>query len=244
MVRAVFRPSVRPCPIRLLNSRNRQCSSPAASPPDFRLFCFAKRAKFLRRPAPYPSSWPRDSRNPHRHRRRPRRATGLPIRLFRKPARRAKISDVAQASACVSVRLDRDSQLETIMQNLEPLNSSISFQKSAPAHSRRTLHSPVQIEWSFKPGRLHSGDLLRHLPEPNVSCGTDKRAASQPSRYPPRQNLAEGHEAVFAYFEFASTPNPWKIFSALTDADLQKKTTTPDGASITLWKWLPPDDRT
>jgi uncharacterized damage-inducible protein DinB len=96
---------------------------------------------------------------------------------------------------------------------------------------------PEQIEWTFKPGRFTLGDLLRHI------AGTERfmwaeNARFQPSRYPGHDRaLAEGRDAVFAYFDRLHRES-MEIFTALTDADLQKKTTTVDGANITLWKWL------
>ncbi len=96
---------------------------------------------------------------------------------------------------------------------------------------------PPQIEWTFKPGRFTLGDLLRHL------AGTERfmwaeNARFQPSRYPGHgRELAEGYDAIFAYVDRLHGESI-EIFGALTDADLHKKAITPDGASITLWKWL------
>jgi uncharacterized damage-inducible protein DinB len=94
-----------------------------------------------------------------------------------------------------------------------------------------------KIEWTFKPGRFTLGDLLRHL------AGTERymwaeNARFQPSRYPGHSHeLAEGYDATIAYLDRLHR-EAMAIFGALTDADLQRKCSTPDGASITLWKWL------
>lgn len=96
---------------------------------------------------------------------------------------------------------------------------------------------PENIEWTFKPGRFTLGDLLRHL------AGTERymwaeNARFQPSRYPGHdRSLADGYENVFAYFDRLHKESV-EIFSVLTDEDLRKKTITPDGAEITLIKWL------
>lgn len=96
---------------------------------------------------------------------------------------------------------------------------------------------PDKLEWTFKPGRFTLGDLLRHL------AGTERymwaeNARFLPSRYPGHaRDLAEGYEAVFAYADRLHRES-MEIFGALTDADLLRKCITPDGASITLWKWL------
>jgi uncharacterized damage-inducible protein DinB len=96
---------------------------------------------------------------------------------------------------------------------------------------------PENIEWTFKPARFTLGDLLRHL------AGTERymwaeNARFQPSRYPGHgKELADGYENVFAYFDRLHKESV-EIFSALSDDDLRKKTITPDGANITLIKWL------
>lgn len=96
---------------------------------------------------------------------------------------------------------------------------------------------PDKIEWTFKPGRFTLGDLVRHL------AGVERymwaeNARFQPSRYPGHgSDLAEGYDAVFVYMDRLHR-EAMEIFGGLSDADLQKKCTTPDGASITLWKWL------
>jgi uncharacterized damage-inducible protein DinB len=93
------------------------------------------------------------------------------------------------------------------------------------------------IEWTFRAGRFTLGDLLRHL------AGTERfmwaeNAQFLPSKYPGHgRELAEGYEAVFAYLDRMHR-EAMEIFGKLTDADLEKKCATPDGAAITLWKWL------
>jgi uncharacterized damage-inducible protein DinB len=107
------------------------------------------------------------------------------------------------------------------------------------ARTLRVAHCipPAQIEWTFKPGRFTLGDLLRHI------AGTERymwaeNARFQPTRYPGHgKELADGFENIFAYVDRLHKES-MEIFSGLTDADLHKKTITPDGASITLWKWL------
>ena len=65
-----------------------------------------------------------------------------------------------------------------------------------------------------------------------------RNAKFLPSRYPGHsRDLADGYDAVFAYVARLHRES-MDIFTALSDADLQRKCATPDGASITLWKWL------
>ncbi|MGH9591852.1 MAG: DinB family protein [Bryobacteraceae bacterium] len=94
-----------------------------------------------------------------------------------------------------------------------------------------------KLEWTFRPGRFTLGDLLRHL------AGTERymwgeNARFAPSRYPGHgRELADGVEAVFAYVDRLHAES-MEIFASLSDADLEKKCATADGATITLWKWL------
>ena len=124
------------------------------------------------------------------------------------------------------------------MQNTE----SLAFTTHLEKIRARTLRvarciPPEKIEWTFKPGRFTLGDLLRHL------AGTERymwaeNARFQPSRYPGHgKELADGYENVFAYVDRLHKESV-EIFSALSDDDLHEKTITPDGAGITLIKWL------
>jgi uncharacterized damage-inducible protein DinB len=94
-----------------------------------------------------------------------------------------------------------------------------------------------KLEWTFREGRFTFGDLLRHL------AGTERymwgeNAKFRPTIYPGHsRELADGYDEVFAYLDRMHTET-MEIFRTVTDEDLLKKTQTPDGASITLWKWL------
>ncbi len=96
---------------------------------------------------------------------------------------------------------------------------------------------PDRLEWTYKPGRFTFGDIVRHL-------GTIERymyaenAQFRPSSYPGHgRELADGYDNVRAFLDRMHGES-MAIFRSLTPDDLQKKCTTPGGASITLWKWL------
>ncbi len=99
------------------------------------------------------------------------------------------------------------------------------------------LVPPDDLEWSPTPGWFTFGDLIRHL------AGIERwmyaeNARGRPSRYPGHdRRLADGYEAVLAYHE-ALHAESTAILSALDDAALARKVTTPAGTPITLWKWL------
>jgi uncharacterized damage-inducible protein DinB len=94
-----------------------------------------------------------------------------------------------------------------------------------------------KLEWTFREGRFTFGDLLRHL------AGTERymwaeNAKFRPTIYPGHsRELADGYDEVFGYLDRMHAES-MEIFRGVTDEDLLKKTQTPDGASITLWKWL------
>lgn len=99
------------------------------------------------------------------------------------------------------------------------------------------LIPPDKIEWAYHPEKFTFGDIIRHLaaierymyaesvqlkPTLYKGCGTD---------------LATGYEEVLAYYERLHEESI-KIFSQLGPRELQRKCTTPNGTSITTWKWL------
>lgn len=94
-----------------------------------------------------------------------------------------------------------------------------------------------KLEWTFREGRYTLGDILRHLAATERYMWGEN-AQFRPSSYPGHsRELADGYDEVFAYMDRLHAES-LQIFSALSDEDLARKTVTPDGASITLWKWL------
>lgn len=96
---------------------------------------------------------------------------------------------------------------------------------------------PEQMEWTWKAGRFTLGDIVRHL------AGIERymfveNALLRPSRYPGHgRELADGCDQVLAYLERLHGESV-ALLRTLTDADLEKKCLNPDGAPITVWKWL------
>jgi uncharacterized damage-inducible protein DinB len=94
-----------------------------------------------------------------------------------------------------------------------------------------------KIEWTYAEGKFTFGDLLRHLASIELYMYAEN-AQLKPSRYPGHgRELAEGYDAVLDYFN-RSHEEAMKIFSSLTDEDLQKECVTPAGAKLRVWKWL------
>lgn len=96
---------------------------------------------------------------------------------------------------------------------------------------------PEQLEWSFREGKFSLGDLIRHLAAIERWMYAEA-ALFKPSKYKGcGPELATGYEEVIQYIEEMHRQS-MAIFAQLREEDLQKKTLTPGGASITLWKWL------
>lgn len=96
---------------------------------------------------------------------------------------------------------------------------------------------PAQLEWTFQEGKFTLGDLLRHLAAIERWMYAET-AQFKPSKYKGcGPELASGYTEVIQYMEEMHRQS-LAIFSNLSEEDLQKKTLTPGGVSITLWKWL------
>jgi uncharacterized damage-inducible protein DinB len=100
-----------------------------------------------------------------------------------------------------------------------------------------TCIPPERLEWSHRAGAFTLGDLVRHLATIERYMYAET-VAGRPSRYPGcGRDLAEGYDAVLAYFDRLDEEAK-AIIGMLSDADLDRKCHTPAGAAITSWKWL------
>lgn len=96
---------------------------------------------------------------------------------------------------------------------------------------------PDKLEWSFRAGKFTLGDLVRHIAAANRFIFAEG-VQNKPVRYAGcGRELADGYDAVFAFSDRLHRECV-EIFAALSPADLNGKCKTPDGASITVWKWL------
>jgi uncharacterized damage-inducible protein DinB len=96
---------------------------------------------------------------------------------------------------------------------------------------------PDKIEWTYQAGKFTLGDLIRH-----IAC-IERWMYAENARFLPSRYLgcgreyAEGYENVVSFFNQMHQES-MEIFRKLTPEDLQRKTTTPPGSQISLWKWL------
>ena len=96
---------------------------------------------------------------------------------------------------------------------------------------------PEHIEWTCAAGKFTLGDLVRHLAAIERYMFVEN-ACNRPSRYPGHgRELADGYQSVLSYLQEMHTEST-AVLRTLPDDALQKKCSTPDGAEITVWKWL------
>ena len=96
---------------------------------------------------------------------------------------------------------------------------------------------PSQLDWSFREGAFTLGDLLRHMAAMKRHMFVETYRG-QPNRYAGcSKNLAVGYDQTMALMENLQRESV-DIISNVGAEGLVRKCTTPDGASITGWKWL------
>ncbi len=94
-----------------------------------------------------------------------------------------------------------------------------------------------KLEWSYRKGKFTLGDLVRHIAAIERYMFVET-IQGRPSRYARcGKELADGLEEVLAFQETMHRESI-EIISRLGAEDLNRKCATPDGASITMWKWL------
>jgi uncharacterized damage-inducible protein DinB len=93
------------------------------------------------------------------------------------------------------------------------------------------------IDWTYREGRFTLGDILRHIAAIQRFMYAEN-IQFKPSRYAGHgKDLADGITAILEFLEITHRES-MEIFRTVTPEDLNRKCVTPDGAPITLWKWL------
>jgi len=91
------------------------------------------------------------------------------------------------------------------------------------------------VDWSYQQGKFTLGDVARHIATANRHIFADP-LQGKPCRYSGcGRDLAASYEQIMAFMEKLHSET-FQILSGLTD--LNAKCRTPDGASITKWKWM------
>lgn len=93
---------------------------------------------------------------------------------------------------------------------------------------------PDKVDWSFRQGKFTVGDLARHIAAANRYLFAET-LQGRPSRYAGcSKELAPTYGEILAFSEKLHQEST-QIISGI---DLNGKCKTPDGASMTTWKWL------
>ncbi len=96
---------------------------------------------------------------------------------------------------------------------------------------------PDKLEWSYRAGKFTPGDLVRHIAAIERYMFAES-IQGKPSRYAGcGRELASGFEEVITFFESRHRETV-AIIARLSSEDLNRKCATPEGAPITVWKWL------
>lgn len=122
---------------------------------------------------------------------------------------------------------------------IRELGEFLTYLDRVHQRTMRVVHAvpPDKIDWTYRAGKFTLGDLVRHIATIERYMFAET-AAGRPSRYAGcGPELAENYDEVVQVCERLHVESV-QIFSQFTSADLQGKCTTPDGTSITVWKWL------
>src|SRR5262249_46613356 len=91
-----------------------------------------------------------------------------------------------------------------------------------------------QIEWSYRPGPVTLGDLVRHIAVTERFIWAET-VHNRPSRYTAHgRDLAEGRDAVLAFLDRLHEESIAE-FRKLTPEMLAAKCATPEGTPLTTW---------
>ena len=94
---------------------------------------------------------------------------------------------------------------------------------------------PDKVDWSFRHGKFTLGDLARHIAAVNRYIFAET-LQGKPSRYAGcGRQLAPTYDEIISLMERLQGESV-EIISRLTNLDGTCR--TPDGATITIWKWL------
>jgi uncharacterized damage-inducible protein DinB len=122
------------------------------------------------------------------------------------------------------------------IQRVEPFLDYLSKIHQRTARVIRCI-PPEKLEWTYREGKFTLGDQIRHLVTIERYMFVET-VCGRPSRYAGcGRELADGYDQVLDYIGRLRVQS-LEILSSLRDEDLQRKCATPDGAHITVWKWL------
>jgi uncharacterized damage-inducible protein DinB len=96
---------------------------------------------------------------------------------------------------------------------------------------------PDKVDWRFREGKFTVGDLVRHIAAANRYLFVEV-ARGKPSVYAGcGRDFAATYDEIVQFAERLHREDV-EILSGFTADQLNRKCTTPEGGSITSWKWL------
>jgi uncharacterized damage-inducible protein DinB len=96
---------------------------------------------------------------------------------------------------------------------------------------------PDMVDWQFREGKFTIGDLLRHIATANRFIFVEV-ARGNPSAYGGcGRELAESYDEIIQFMEQLHQEDV-EILSGFGELELNRRCMTPEGSSITGWKWL------
>lgn len=96
---------------------------------------------------------------------------------------------------------------------------------------------PDKLEWHSTAGKFTPGDLARHIAATERYVFAESVAGGRNRYSGCGRDLADGYDQVVRFMERMHSES-MKIFSRLSDDDLQKKCASADGTPMTTWKLL------
>jgi uncharacterized damage-inducible protein DinB len=122
------------------------------------------------------------------------------------------------------------------------MGDSVEFLKYLGKVHQRTMTAvrlipPGKVDWTFRDGQFTLGDLVRHIAAANRYIFVEV-ARGRPSAYAGcGKELAASYDDITVFVERLHR-EAIEILSGFGAQELSRKCMTPDGASITVWKWL------
>jgi len=96
---------------------------------------------------------------------------------------------------------------------------------------------PGKVDWGFRPDKFTLGDLVRHIAASNGYIFLEVAKGNRSSYHGCGKEYGASYDEIVAFTERLHR-EAIETFSHFTAEDLQRRCTTPDGASIPVWKWL------
>ena len=122
---------------------------------------------------------------------------------------------------------------------INDIDTFLEYLEKVRQRTMRVIHCvpPDKLDWTFREGKFSVGDLIRHLAAIERYMFAETVQGNQ-SRYSGcGSELGATFEEVVAFVERSHSESV-EIFSRIGNEGLTSKCKTPDGASITVWKWL------